>query len=475
MKKLIILLQLLLPVGFYYNAFAQIKPGDSPKKAVNVIKVFDKEGNLLAGSPAVVVSPDGNCIVSADVLTSRSIASAVLMTAKNTIFEVKNVLVSDPISNTVLLSLHNTDKLAFDYAATPTVNLKPGDEVRMIDSDEEASPAEHKRTIRKSSFVAGLGNLCMFENGRGQDKGGLPIFSKSSGLLGFTINTEDKEKGGFAGIQNLTKQIPYAISIPDWQKTGARDPLLGNAINSLADENYEEAIVLANQSLVLFPNSGPMNFVRGYARFNTKNYLGAISDLNAAADHGYTSQHLLAVRAHSKFLNQDYMGALSDFNRMSDSSMMDLTFRLRRGRCRFMASDFRGAATDLNAAINLGNTEAGTLYKLGVAYKELRDYPGAISALNRALAAGYKDASLYSSLGNCCFFQKDYRRAADNLQIAYNMGEQSSATLSNLGIAMYEIGNYSASVSYLNQAINKGAADKKLKSYRANAIASGGF
>ena len=89
--------------------------------------------------------------------------------------------------------------------------------------------------------------------------------------------------------------------------------------------------------------------------------------------------------------------------------------------------------------------------------------------------AGYKDASAFTALGTCCFLLKDYRHAADNLQIAYNMGEQSAGTLGNLGMSMYEIANYSAAVSYLNQAINKGASDKKLKTYRANAIASAGF
>ena len=92
------------------------------------------------------------------------------------------------------------------------------------------------------------------------------------------------------------------------------DEFRWKGIEKAQEKKYIAAIALFNEALKLEPNSSNIYTLRGDAKFELKDYEGAISDYsNALKLDG--SKYLYLTRGNSKAKNKDYNGAIADYNK----------------------------------------------------------------------------------------------------------------------------------------------------------------
>jgi tetratricopeptide (TPR) repeat protein len=132
------------------------------------------------------------------------------------------------------------------------------------------------------------------------------------------------------------------------------DEFRWKGIEKAQEKKYIAAIALFNEALKLEPNSSNIYTLRGDAKFELKDYEGAISDYsNALKLDG--SKYLYLTRGNSKAKNKDYNGAIADYNKyiqIEEAKDLDAMVYYYRGIAKSELKDFFGAINDYDKAIS---------------------------------------------------------------------------------------------------------------------------
>ena len=90
--------------------------------------------------------------------------------------------------------------------------------------------------------------------------------------------------------------------------------LAQDALKAYNQKNYRITVDKAAQSLALVPVNADLHFWKGYAHYYLKEFDNAISEMDLALSQGFKPLEVYRVRSIAKFEKKDYDGALADFN-----------------------------------------------------------------------------------------------------------------------------------------------------------------
>src|SRR5690349_1234394 len=109
--------------------------------------------------------------------------------------------------------------------------------------------------------------------------------------------------------------VPTSVTFAQSKKDKKQaQQLADEALKAYNQKNYRITVDKAGQSLALVPVNADLHFWKGYAHYYLKEFDNAVTELNLAQSQGYKPLEVYRVRSIAKFEKKDYDGALSDFN-----------------------------------------------------------------------------------------------------------------------------------------------------------------
>src|SRR5262249_5955219 len=192
------------------------------------------------------------------------------------------------------------------------------------------------------------------------------------------------KKGDFEGaIADYTRAIEISSRLDnrsrddDWRsKMGFGD----------AAANFDKVRVLDPLTASAYAN-------RGLARYQLKDYEGAITDCDRAIAINPRLSDAYNNRGLARYALRDYDRALSDFDRAIALSSHDPEAYNNRGNAYMETNDFDRAISDFDRALRLDPRLPVVYYNRGLARRRKGDADGALKDFNKTLALNPRFAS----------------------------------------------------------------------------------
>ena len=96
----------------------------------------------------------------------------------------------------------------------------------------------------------------------------------------------------------------------------------------------------------------------GFAKFELKDYYGAISDYTKSIELNPNENDLYNFRGNAKFKLKDYYGAISDYTKAIELDPNDKYAYTDRGLSKYNLRNLNGACADWKKAAELGSKDA---------------------------------------------------------------------------------------------------------------------
>jgi tetratricopeptide (TPR) repeat protein len=150
-------------------------------------------------------------------------------------------------------------------------------------------------------------------------------------------------------------------------------------------KDYQGAIDDYSKAVQLKPDYAEAYNNRGESRVRLRDHQGALKDLDAAIALKPDYGHAYFNRANIKNRLKDYGGAIDDFNKTLSIKPYHTDAYFNRAYSRSRLQDYEGAIRDLSKVIELRPDNAVAYNNRGIARAILRDYKGAIDDFNKAI------------------------------------------------------------------------------------------
>lgn len=179
------------------------------------------------------------------------------------------------------------------------------------------------------------------------------------------------------------------------------------------ENNWNIAVIKANEDLKINPTSINAYYLRGIARNMLKDYSNAISDFSKVIELDNQNADAYGERGIAKDNIGDSRGAISDYTKCLEYNPNKFFTYANRSISKKKLKDFRGALIDINKAIdildnislNKSNTDSDYLLKsryLGIRasiLEVINKYDEAIDSYTLAISLDPKNAEAYSGRG----------------------------------------------------------------------------
>jgi tetratricopeptide (TPR) repeat protein len=240
--------------------------------------------------------------------------------------------------------------------------------------------------------------------------------------LGFYNEGAKKGKiGDYQGaIAEFTKSLDLVKNASVYSQRGFCYLMLKNYGASISDEN--EALRLQESYITAY-------FVRGTARFESADYIGAKKDLAIYLDEDRTNAIAFNQMAAIDFMNQDFKGALENYNEVYRLNPKYADINTNRGMMRHYNQDFAGAIQDYNEALKINPNNKAAYNNRGAAKMMLKDLKGAVSDFDNAINLDDKYADAYDNRGRAKQALGNTEGACADWQLAYSNGLEATKDL----------------------------------------------
>lgn len=217
--------------------------------------------------------------------------------------------------------------------------------------------------------------------------------------------------------------------------------------------NYTEAIKYFNDAIYQRPASYEGYFLRGYAKYNLDDYLGAQSDFTKASEFDPYNPEIYHYRALVRSDLYDFGGSLEDFSRAIEIDPRNPIYFLNRGRTWLFLQKYDSAISDCNRAISLKYQKSNVYLMRGMAWAGLKSYEKAIDDLTTGIMKDTLNTSGYIQRGNVWMDNKQPDSAiADFNRVLAIVPDDSYALLSR-AIARMESSDTTGALNDLNHLI----------------------
>jgi tetratricopeptide (TPR) repeat protein len=192
--------------------------------------------------------------------------------------------------------------------------------------------------------------------------------------------------------------------------------------------------------------------IRGDVKRASKDYQGALEDLDQAHVFDPNNAFILTIRGDVKRALKDYQGALENLNKshvLDPNNAFTLT---TRGRAKRASKDYEGALEDLDKAHVFYPNYAFTLIIRGDVKRMLKDYEGALEDLDKAHVFDPNNAITLTIRGDVKRKLGDYQSALEDLNKANVLEPRNVLTLITQAHVNWSINNYDVALKILDVA-----------------------
>lgn len=269
--------------------------------------------------------------------------------------------------------------------------------------------------------------------------------------------------------QGLEAAGKFSQAITAYKQASLSDPKNPIIFTSLARLDiytgaYPDAVINAENALLLNQNYALAQALRGYALGLQANYLeaeGALQkaidlDANSAIAYAYYTEVLVLEINDQK----DSLGTLDkakSYSRTAQSLGPDLMETHKaRGDLLAITSNYEEAIAEYQAAIAINPNIADLHLALGSNYKNLQQYAKAIEEFNRANSLNPLDPLANTYIARTYLANGDFAKAIQYALAALKLSPQDPYLFGNLGVMYYHNKQYQEAVDPLKLAVRGG-------------------
>ena len=186
----------------------------------------------------------------------------------------------------------------------------------------------------------------------------------------------------------------------------------------MVKNNYREAIDLLNVLLRHDPKDFDAHFLRGIAKYNMDDLLGADSDFSKAVELNPVFTGAFYYRAITRSRLGNYDDALNDFQQAIElrPDLPDPYYS--RGVTRLLNQQFEEAIADFNKFIRFEKRHVAAYINRGTSYLYLNDTIKAFEDFNTAIRTNREDPDGYNRRGALYMAQERYNDACNDFDMA---------------------------------------------------------
>ena len=237
---------------------------------------------------------------------------------------------------------------------------------------------------------------------------------------------------------------------------------------SMVENNYPEAIEVLNVLLRHDPNDFDAHFLRGIAKYNMDDLLGADADFTRAVELNPVFTGAYYYRAITRSRLGNYDDALKDFAEAIELRPDLADPYYSRGVTLLLNQQFEDAIADFDRYIRFEKRHVAAYLNRGTSYLYLRDTLKAYENYNLAISTNREDPDGYNRRGALYLEQKRYEEACADFDMAVTVDStyipgyfNRALTYSYMHRPMLSIADFSrvveldstSSLGYFNRAI----------------------
>ena len=186
----------------------------------------------------------------------------------------------------------------------------------------------------------------------------------------------------------------------------------------MMNDDYHQAIRVLNVLLRFDEDAHEGYFLRGIAKYNLEDLLGADADFSAAIDLNPVFTNAYTYRAITRSRLGNYDDALQDFHQAIDLRPDLPGPYYSRGVTRLLNQQFEAAIADFDMFIRYEKKVADAYVYRGVCYLQKRDTLQAYENFATAIRTNREDPNGYNRRGSLLIDQKRYAEAEQDLDTA---------------------------------------------------------
>ncbi|MFI3247952.1 MAG: tetratricopeptide repeat protein [Rikenellaceae bacterium] len=216
----------------------------------------------------------------------------------------------------------------------------------------------------------------------------------------------------------LLTAMMLILSIGDVSAQYNKDYFLWMGRKHLIESEYREAITVLN-SLIRSDNKAYEGyFLRGIAKYNMSDLIGADSDLSLALEHNPVYTIAYTYRAITRSRLGNYDDALKDFAKAIDlrPDLPDPYYS--RGVTRLLNQQFEEAIEDFDLYIRQERRVSDAYVNRGICYLQLKDTTRAYENFDMAIRTNRNSPEGYNRRGNLLLSQEKYSKAEQDFNRA---------------------------------------------------------
>ena len=244
----------------------------------------------------------------------------------------------------------------------------------------------------------------------------------------------------------------------------------GNAKGNLKD--YQGAINDYTKAIEIYPKDGNFYYARAYYQDKLtpgKNYCNDLEQASSLGDSeaqewlpnaDCSRSKILTNRGDAKYELKDYKGAIKDYTKAIKIDPDYAYAYVGRGDAKYKLKDYKGAIKDYSQAIKIDPEYDYTYSRRGLAKSKLKDHKGAIKDYSQAIKIDPEYSSYYLRRGTAKSELKDYQGALDDYAKAIEINPKANLPFVNRAYTKYLMGNYKGAIKDAGVVLSNDPNDK---------------
>ncbi len=223
--------------------------------------------------------------------------------------------------------------------------------------------------------------------------------------------------------------------------------------SQLYNEKYSEAIESFNTVIRVKPELPEAYFLRGIAKFNLMDYLGAEQDYSKAIEFKPNYTQALKYRGHTRYNLKKYYLAINDFELAIRFDATDPDLYNVRGLCKINVNQYSQAINDLNRSLDISKKNKRAYFYRGIARVMSEDTLGALDDYKKAIKLDPAFYDVYMNIGIVYSERNIYDTAIINFTKVIELDPLNTGAYINRSIAFYKQDKLDESIQNLDTAI----------------------
>ncbi|MDK2979401.1 MAG: hypothetical protein PWP52_2115 [Bacteroidales bacterium] len=227
--------------------------------------------------------------------------------------------------------------------------------------------------------------------------------------------------------------------------------LRGIAKFNLAD--YMGAEQDFTKAIELKPNHTDALKNRGISRVNLKKYYLALNDFNQAIKLYAIDPELYVFRGFCNININHYKQAINDFNQSLEITKQNKKAYFYRGLAKYYSEDTLGALNDYDKALKIDSEYVPVYMNKGILYSDWHKYDSAKTCFSRVIDIDPLNASAYINRSLVSYYQGKTQIAVQDLDTAIQIEPDNSLALFNRALLKNELKQKRDAISDLDKVI----------------------